>query len=76
VTLKFVTPEALNEPIVIECPSGEQLRACMLENKVWYHSTHKQQQSLASCYAQHSQGQHLTGTKSSACLRMFYTQLL
>lgn len=34
VTLKFITPEAASEPVVVECPSGEQLRACMLENKV------------------------------------------
>jgi hypothetical protein len=34
ITLKFVTPESPNDPLVVECPSGEQLRACMLDNKV------------------------------------------
>lgn len=34
VTLSFVTLEAPSEPLVVECSSGEQLRACMLENKV------------------------------------------
>lgn len=34
ITLKFMMPEAPNDPVVVECPSGEQLRAAMLENKV------------------------------------------
>lgn len=32
-TLQIFTPEA-SEPLEVECPSGEQLRACMLDNKV------------------------------------------
>lgn len=38
ISITFVAPDPQQQPVTVQCPSGEQLRACMLENKASRHS--------------------------------------